>query len=345
MSAVMNVTEIYNGIVTVYNEGNVSGNESVAVSEQFPMLNKTINFFVIIVLIITMISVGSTMEITKIKTHIRKPKGVIIALLAQFGIMPLTAFSLAKILQLNSIKAIAVLTCGCCPGGHLSNVLSLAAMGDMNLSILMTTCSSIVALGMMPLLLFIYCQGFKNLENAVPYVGIITALTLILVPCGIGIAINHYKPKYSAVIRKTGLSILVICSIIGCALSGIAYRHTLWLLLTADVLAVATLLPLTGYTLGYVMAITCKLSPQSCRTISMETGCQNVQLCVAILKVAFDQQDIGPMFLFPLIYIVFQSTEAIILALGFRCYRALKPPAEDTTYHVVDGKQEEVKQP
>lgn len=60
----------------------------------------------------------------------------------------------------------------------------------------------------------------------------------------------------------------------------------------------------------------------------METGCQNVQLCVAILKVAFPPHVIGPMFLFPLLYITFQCTEALLLALCFRCYQTFKPPAE-----------------
>lgn len=60
----------------------------------------------------------------------------------------------------------------------------------------------------------------------------------------------------------------------------------------------------------------------------METGCQNIQLCVAILKVTFAPDVIGPMFLFPLIYITFQCMEALLLTLCFRCYRAFKPPAE-----------------
>lgn len=64
------------------------------------------------------------------------------------------------------------------------------------------------------------------------------------------------------------------------------------------------------------------------RTISMETGCQNIQLCVAILKVVFPPQVIGPMFLFPLIYITFQCAEALFLVLCFRCYQTFKPPAE-----------------
>ncbi|XP_076605626.1 hepatic sodium/bile acid cotransporter-like [Chaetodon auriga] len=325
----MNATDVYKGIVNIYNEGNISGNGSMGVLNIPYSLNKTINIFSMIILFITMISIGCTMEISKIKTHLLKPKGVAIALLAQFGIMPLTAFCLAKILQMDPIKAVTVLISGCCPGGNLSNIFSLAIKGDMNLSIVMTTCSSIAALGLMPLLLYIFCQGFAGLENAVPYVGIITALMLTLAPCAVGIAINHYRPNYSPVVKKVGLSILIISSIIVFILSAIAVKDVLWMILTPDVLSVAALMPLIGFTLGYVMSVICRLSPQCSRTISMETGCQNIQLCVVILKVAFPPQVIGPLFLFPLIYMTLQCTEALLLALCFRCYQTFKPPAED----------------
>lgn len=66
----------------------------------------------------------------------------------------------------------------------------------------MTTCSGIAALGLMPLLLYIFSQHFPGLENAVPYRSIIITLVLSMVPCAIGIAINHYKPKYSPVVKK-----------------------------------------------------------------------------------------------------------------------------------------------
>lgn len=70
------------------------------------------------------------------------------------------------------------------------------------LSILMTTCSTLLALGMMPLLLYVYCQGFGDLQNTVPYVDIITSLFMILVPCGVGILINYYRPQYAKTITK-----------------------------------------------------------------------------------------------------------------------------------------------
>lgn len=73
------------------------------------------------------------MEIAKITMHLRKPKGVAIAVMAQYGIMPLTAFVLGKLFQLGATESLAVLICGCCPGGNLSNIFSLALRGDMNL--------------------------------------------------------------------------------------------------------------------------------------------------------------------------------------------------------------------
>lgn len=60
----------------------------------------------------------------------------------------------------------------------------------------------------------------------------------------------------------------------------------------------------------------------------METGCQNIQLCIVILKVVFPLEVIGPMFLFPLIYITMQCTEALLLALCYRCYQTFKSPSE-----------------
>lgn len=59
-----------------------------------------------------------------------------------------------------------------------------------------------LALGMMPLLLYIYCQGLSNIQSILPYTEIVVSLVMILVPCGIGILINAYRPQYSKIITK-----------------------------------------------------------------------------------------------------------------------------------------------
>uniref|UniRef100_A0A8D2IRA0 Solute carrier family 10 member 1 n=1 Tax=Varanus komodoensis TaxID=61221 RepID=A0A8D2IRA0_VARKO len=90
---------------------------------------------VIVVLFLVMASLGCTMEISKTKDHFWKHKGVAIAVAAQYGIMPPIAFALGKAFQLDPTEALAALICDCCPGGNLSNILSLASKGDMNLSV------------------------------------------------------------------------------------------------------------------------------------------------------------------------------------------------------------------
>lgn len=95
--------------------------------------DRVIRLALIVLLFITMVSLGCTMEVSKIKDHLIKPKGVAIAVGAQYGIMPFSAFCLAKLFQLSPMESLSVLICGCCPGGNLSNIFALALQGDMNL--------------------------------------------------------------------------------------------------------------------------------------------------------------------------------------------------------------------
>lgn len=88
-----------------------------------------------------------------------------------------------------------------------------------------------------------------------------------------------------------------------------------------SVYVVAILMPACGYAAGYGLAVLFNLPPNSCRAVSLETGCQNVQLCTAILKLAFPPQLMGGMYMFPLLYALFQAAEAGVFILAYRFYR------------------------
>lgn len=47
--------------------------------------------------------------------------------------MPVLAFALAKILQMEEVEAIALLLVGSCPGGTTSNIATYWIEGDMDL--------------------------------------------------------------------------------------------------------------------------------------------------------------------------------------------------------------------
>lgn len=88
----------------------------------------------------------------------------------------------------------------------------------------------------------------------------------------------------------------------------------------ATVYMIAIFMPLAGYASGYGLATLFRLPPNCKRTVCLETGSQNVQLCTAILKLAFPPRLIGSMYMFPLLYALFQSAEAGIFVLIYKMY-------------------------
>uniref|UniRef100_A0A8C3WK11 Hepatic sodium/bile acid cotransporter n=1 Tax=Catagonus wagneri TaxID=51154 RepID=A0A8C3WK11_9CETA len=299
----------------------------------------------VFMLLIIMLSLGCTMEFSRIKAHFRRPKGLAIALVAQYGIMPLTAFALGKLFRLNNVEALAILICGCSPGGNLSNVFSLAMKGDMNLSIMMTTCSTFLALGMMPLLLYLYSRGIYDgtLQDKVPYGGIVISLILILIPCTIGIILNAKRPQYVRYITKGGMILLLLCAVAVTVLSVLNVGKSILFVMTPHLLATSSLMPFTGFLLGYLLSALFCLNGRCRRTVCMETGCQNIQLCSTILNVTFPPEVIGPLFFFPLLYVIFQLGEGLLFIAIFRCYEKIKSSKDKTKkIYVADSTEETI---
>ncbi|XP_064190013.1 sodium/bile acid cotransporter 4 [Anguilla rostrata] len=286
-------------------------------------LSHGINVFVGIVLCFTMLGLGCTVELSQLGEHIRRPIGVLLALVCQFVIMPLVAFLLALTFSLNDVAAIAVLLCGCCPGGNLSNIMSLLVNGEMNLSIIMTISSTILALVLMPLCLWMYSRAWINtpVVNLMPFGAIILTLCSTLIPIGLGVYLRYRYNRTADVILKVSLWSLLVTLVMLFIMTGVMLGPELLATIPPAVYAVAVLMPMAGYAAGYGLATLFDLPPSSRRSVSLETGCQNVQLCTAILKLAFPPQLIGGLYMFPLLYALFQAAEAGLFILLYRTYR------------------------
>ncbi|XP_008297254.1 sodium/bile acid cotransporter 4 [Stegastes partitus] len=286
-------------------------------------LSHGINVFVGLVLCFTMLGLGCTVEVSQLGEHIRRPIGVLLALVCQFVIMPLVAFLLALAFSLDDVAAMAVLLCGCCPGGNLSNIMSLLVHGEMNLSIIMTISSTLLALVLMPLCLWIYSRAWINtpVVNLMPFGAIILTLCSTLIPIGLGVLLRYRYTRVADIVLKASLWSLLVTLVMLFILTGAMLGPDLLSTIPPSVYVVAILMPLCGYAAGYGLATLFDLPPNSRRAVSLETGCQNVQLCTAILKLAFPPQLMGSMYMFPLLYALFQAAEAGIFILVYRVYR------------------------
>ncbi|KAK1158951.1 sodium/bile acid cotransporter [Acipenser oxyrinchus oxyrinchus] len=351
-NATMNQTEeTYSGDSYWYHEDilnvTVSNSTSAFQSPFSPLVDKAISCITIIILFITMVSLGCAMEIFKIKAHILKPKGVAIAVVAQYGIMPLTAFALAKAFQLGSIESVTVLICGCCPGGNLSNIFALALKGDMNLSLCMWG-APLSRLCMWCAPLSSLCMWCAPLSSLCMWCAPLSSLCMWCAP--LSSLCMWCAPVYSlsVLLSQAGMSILLLASVAIAVLSGMVIGSTIWSVLSPTLIGTAAFMPLTGYLLGYILSSLFRLNEKCKRTASMETGYQNIQLCCTILKVAFRAEVIGRLYLFPLIYILFQAGEALLFIVLFRCYVRMRPQADgkySIVYVAVDSKVDEVKLP
>lgn len=86
-----------------------------------------------ILLALVMFSMGCNVELHKFLGHLKRPWGIVVGFLCQFGIMPLTGFILSVAFGILPVQAVVVLIQGCCPGGTASNILAYWVDGDMDL--------------------------------------------------------------------------------------------------------------------------------------------------------------------------------------------------------------------
>ncbi|HSW67010.1 MAG TPA: bile acid:sodium symporter [Bacteroidales bacterium] len=215
-----------------------------------------------IMIFVIMLGMGSSLTVDDFRAVIRKPRGVLIGFLSQFGLMPLIAFGLATVLNLEPEFAVALILLGCLPGGTTSNMFTYFSRGSVALSISMTTASTVAALVMMPLLLEIYTGGFIRQISAglraegatadfvIPTGNIISSLVLVLLPVAMGMLLKRKSPDWAKVAEDTAgfVAVLVILYLLGTAF----IRHGSLFVQTPWQVYVGTVgLGLCGFFFGY----------------------------------------------------------------------------------------------
>ncbi len=232
---------------------------------------------------IVMFGMGMTLKLSDFKVVFTKPKAVITGILSQFIIMPLLAFLLVKIFNLDPALAVGVILVGSCPGGTSSNVMTYLAKGDVALSVGMTACTTILAPIVTPALVLLLGGATIN----VSYVSMLMSIVqVVLVPIVLGFVINHFFEKFAQACAKVLplISVIAICLIIMAVVAANAAKIMTvgWL-----IVVVVMLHNLCGYALGYGVGKVLGLSRDQMRTLSIEVGMQNSGLATSLATVHF----------------------------------------------------------
>ncbi|XP_020969050.1 sodium/pyruvate cotransporter BASS2, chloroplastic isoform X1 [Arachis ipaensis] len=130
-----------------------------------------------------MLSMGLTLTFEDFRRCLRNPWTVGVGFLAQYLIKPMLGFGIAMTLKLPASLATGLILVSCCPGGQASNVATYISKGNVALSVLMTTCSTIGAIIMTPLLTKLLAGQLVPVDAA----GLaISTFQVVLVPTIVG---------------------------------------------------------------------------------------------------------------------------------------------------------------
>lgn len=247
------------------------------VLQTIPM--KTINYMLGVI----MFGMGLTLNLKDFKIVFSRPKDMLIGCMAQFTIMPLLAWGLTIIFQIDEALALGVILVGCCPGGTASNVITYLAKGDVALSVGMTGVSTLLAPLLTPLLT--WALAGKSIQ--VDVIGMLLSILLVvIIPIVSGLIIKSLLPKFTekATDYLPAFSSVAIAFTVAIVISANASK-----LLTGGLLIILVVMlhNLFGLGLGYLIGRLLGLSEPKKRAISIEVGMQNSGLATSLAVMHF----------------------------------------------------------
>jgi BASS family bile acid:Na+ symporter len=259
---------------------------------------------------------------------VKRPQGLIIGWITQFGIMPLLAYVLVvTLLFQDSIPreyalpvALGALLMGAVPAGTTSNIFTYFSKGNLALSVMMTTNSTLWAIVMTPLALVFYggLLASDNPEFEIPVRNIVLTLVILLIPVILGMTLRRFSANIGAVLELfggfVGLFFIVFLMATWVPRNWNLLASTPW-----QVYVVSIGLGLFGIGIAYAITRAIKVHPANARTIALETGIQNGPLAIAIITVTFSGDPaIGQLMLVPAMYSLFIVIISTIVTFWFR---------------------------
>ena len=271
-----------------------------------------------VMMMVIMLGMGASLTFKDFRIAMRKPQGILVGLACQYGIMPLLGYLLALGLGLPPALAIGLILMGCMPGGTTSNIFTYFSKGVLALSIMMTVCSTLVAVAMVPALLAFYSQ-LLGLPSAysVPPGNVAQVLVVLVVPTLVGMVLRKWNANVGATIELVGgfLGIVVILFLV---LTWVPRNHQLLATTPAAVYAASIGLGLLGMALGFGLSRALRQDPRRSRTIALETGIQNGPLAVLIVLLTFQGEMQQQVLLIPVLYSLFIVLSSSAVTVAFR---------------------------
>lgn len=234
-------------------------------------------------LMIIMFGMGLTLKFEDFKLVFVRPKDIITGCVAQFTIMPLLAFMLCKLFNLDAALMTGVILVGACPGGTSSNVITYLSKGDVALSVSMTSINTILAPVLTPLITYLLLSTTVDVDT---YSMFISIINVVIIPIVLGFIIN----KFFGTFTQKAIKVLPMVSVTGiCMIVASVVSHNASKILSTGliVFTVVILHNVLGYACGFGLGKILKFNVAKTKAVSIEIGMQNSGLATSLASTSF----------------------------------------------------------
>ncbi|MBR3654366.1 MAG: bile acid:sodium symporter family protein [Elusimicrobia bacterium] len=234
-------------------------------------------------LMIIMFGMGLTLKFEDFKLVFVRPKDIITGCVAQFTIMPLLAFMLCKLFNLDAALMTGVILVGACPGGTSSNVITYLSKGDVALSVSMTSVNTILAPILTPLITYLLLSTTVNVDT---YSMFISIINVVIIPIVLGFIINKFFGNFTqkVITILPMVSVISICMIVASVVSHNAAKILSTGLIVFTVVILHNIL---GYACGFGLGKMLKFNVAKTKAVSIEIGMQNSGLATSLASTSF----------------------------------------------------------
>ena len=258
-----------------------------------------------IALALIMLTLGLGLTTSDFTRVIKRPKDFLVGLICQVILLPIIAFVLIKILNVQPALALGVMIIAAAPGGVTSNILTKFANGDVALSVSLTAIISLLSILTVPFIVIKSADllDINYLSKEISMSGISIKMFLVVtLPVVIGMLIRKFAQNFiinrTALIEKISLTLFMIVFI------------SIWLEEWDNIImyisragVITLILNVTMMFLGFYVAKIFASGIEQRKCISLECGLQNGTLAVFVSTQIFDD----------IIYLIPTASYALIM--------------------------------